>query len=80
MGRNEQLIRQWNIIRQLDSKFGVTVTQLMQEFRITRRTIERDFVALEEAGFPLTYEVIEGQKRWIRINRSCRYHSRFQSS
>jgi predicted DNA-binding transcriptional regulator YafY len=64
MARNEQLIRQWNIIRQLDSKFGVTVTQLMQEFRITRRTIERDFVALEEAGFPLTYEVIEGQKRW----------------
>ena len=64
MGRNEQLIRQWNIIRQLDSKFGVTVTQLMQEFRVTRRTIERDLAALEEAGFPLVDEFYEGQKKW----------------
>ncbi|MDI6784831.1 MAG: transcriptional regulator [bacterium] len=64
MGRNEQLIRQWNIIKQLDSKFGVTVTQLMQEFRVTRRTIERDLAALQEVGFPIYDEFIEREKRW----------------
>jgi len=64
MARNDQLIRQWKIIRLLDSRFGVTITQLMQQFRVTRRTIERDLDALEQAGFPTYHDTIEGVKRW----------------
>lgn len=64
MARNKQAIRQLSILHHLVSRYGVTVIQLATQFQTSRRTIERDLVALESAGFPLTDEFVNGEKRW----------------
>ncbi len=66
-GRNQQLVRQWNILMKLASHrvVGVTVGELMEENQVTRRTVERDLEALCEAGFPVAVIQQEGtQKYW----------------
>lgn len=66
-GRNEQLVRQWNILMKLAAHraVGVTVSELVEEHGVTRRTIERDLEALSQAGFPLGILNQEGsQKYW----------------
>jgi len=61
-GTSRALKRQWLILRKLDH--SVTEPQLMEMFQITRRTVLRDLNTLEEAGFPLYDEFIEGRKVW----------------
>ena len=52
--RSQEVIRHWRILRQLwESKYGRTVQQLADDVSIGKRTIQRDIVALQEAGFPL---------------------------
>jgi predicted DNA-binding transcriptional regulator YafY len=66
--RGGEVIRQWNIIRALDgSRQGVTVQDLAKTSRVTVRTIWRDLGALQEAGFPLFDEKIDGRTYW-RLN------------
>ena len=60
MARNDQLLRHLNIIRYLDSKYGVTMAQLISKCGVTRRTIERDLATLQEVGFPITQITISG--------------------
>jgi predicted DNA-binding transcriptional regulator YafY len=65
MPRSSEVIRQWNIIRALDgARQGVTVQQLAKDARVTVRTIWRDVAALQEAGFPLYDEKIDGRTYW----------------
>ncbi|HPQ71181.1 MAG TPA: WYL domain-containing transcriptional regulator [bacterium] len=66
-GRNEQLVRQWNILMKLAAHrtVGVTVGELVEEHGVARRTIERDLDALGQAGFPLGIVSQDGaQKYW----------------
>lgn len=66
-GRNNQLVRQWNILMKLASHrmVGVTVGELVEEHRVARRTIERDIEGLCEAGFPIAVINQDGtQKYW----------------
>jgi predicted DNA-binding transcriptional regulator YafY len=68
MARSNEVIRQWNIIRALDgSKQGRTVQELAKSAGVTVRTIWRDLAALQEAGFPLYDEKIDGRAYW-RMN------------
>ncbi len=68
MARSNEVIRQWNIIRALDgARQGVTVQDLSKSAGVTVRTIWRDLAALQEAGFPLYDEKIDGRTFW-RMN------------
>ncbi|HSL21108.1 MAG TPA: transcriptional regulator [Vicinamibacterales bacterium] len=68
MPRGSEVIRQWNIIRALDgARQGVTVQDLAEQAGVTVRTIWRDLAALQEAGFPLYDEKIDGRAHW-RLN------------
>jgi predicted DNA-binding transcriptional regulator YafY len=51
--RNTQVVRQWQILRALDTAHGTTVGLLVAEHHVTKRTIRRDLDALQQAGFPI---------------------------
>src|SRR5438067_10746613 len=55
MPRNTEVIRQWTILREIETARGggVTIDELAALCDVTTRTIRRDLQALEEAGFPL---------------------------
>jgi predicted DNA-binding transcriptional regulator YafY len=54
--RNDQLIRQWEILWSLVGPPGRTVKAMAKEYGVTTRTIDRDLEALEVAGYPLVDE------------------------
>lgn len=64
--RNAEVIRQWQILRQIESaRGGVTIHELAEHAGVTTRTIRRDLQALQEAGFALYDEGEEHDtKRW----------------
>jgi hypothetical protein len=57
MPRNDQVTRQWHVLRLLESSRGLTLDELMQElpddYPRHPRTLRLDLGALEMAGFPL---------------------------
>jgi proteasome accessory factor B len=59
-----QAARVQGILRTLGARHGITIGELAEEFGITKRTLYRDLKALEEAGYPLLSEVIEGTTYW----------------
>ena len=68
MRRNEEVIRQWKMLRQIASTRRNTIPKLAQEFTVNARTIRRDLAALQAAGFPLYDDTVNGTKSggWIR--------------
>jgi predicted DNA-binding transcriptional regulator YafY len=69
MPRNDQVTRQWHLIRHLeDATRGATLPELAAALpsELTRhhRTIRRDLEALEAAGFPLLTDRVEGRVVW----------------
>jgi predicted DNA-binding transcriptional regulator YafY len=69
MPRNDQVIRQWDVLQALSSaKQGLTLddllTALPEEYARHTRTLRRDLEALEVAGFPLINERVDGRVRW----------------
>jgi predicted DNA-binding transcriptional regulator YafY len=70
--RNAEVIRQWTILRDLESSRRVTIDDLARRTGVTTRTIRRDLEALQSAGFPLFDEVHEGKKYWTLEQRAFR--------
>lgn len=68
MPRNDQVTRQWHLLRLLESSHGVTldeiVNRLPADYPRNGRTVRRDLEALEAAGFPILNERLEGRVRW----------------
>ncbi len=69
MPRNAEVIRQWNILREIERSraSSVTIDALHAALcDVTTRTIRRDLQALEEAGFPLYDDRShdDGRTRW----------------
>ena len=68
MPRNDQIIRQWYLMRQLESRTGKTLCELAsalpKDYARHERTIRRDLDALEASGTPLITETIHGHTRW----------------
>jgi predicted DNA-binding transcriptional regulator YafY len=63
--RNAEVIRQWNIIREMESRpTGVTIHHLARLTSVTTRTIRRDLDALQAAGFPLYDEKEDNRVLW----------------
>ena len=65
MARNAEVIRQWKIVRTIESsRFGETIDGLAEMSGVVTRTIRRDLEALQSVGFPLYDEEVDGKKRW----------------
>ncbi len=67
MPRNDQVTRQWLLLKVLEKAEGATIEELGQslpeDFACSTRTIRRDLQALE-VRFPLYTDHVEGQVRW----------------
>ena len=66
MSQESQIIRQWQLIRFLESGSDRTVAELAQELKCSERTIWRDLQDLESAGFPLVGQK-EGGKSCVGL-------------
>lgn len=66
MSESQQLLRQWKILQLLaDSKVGLTLQELTNEFDVSLRCIQRDIALLQLTGFPLEdVTVSRNLKRW----------------
>ncbi len=68
MPRNDQMIRQWHLMRLLESPRGKSLKELVKALPRDdprhERTVRRDLEALEAAGVPLITEKVNGQVRW----------------
>ena len=68
MPRNDQVIRQWHLLRLLESSSGLTMQEMADrlpaDYLRHHRTVRRDLEALEAGGFPLVNERVDGQVRW----------------
>lgn len=68
MARNQEIMRQWSLLRSVEAaRCGLTVQQLAAEAHVTVRTTYRDLQALQEVGFPLYQDDLNGRKVW-KIN------------
>ncbi|MBI5485047.1 MAG: transcriptional regulator [Deltaproteobacteria bacterium] len=65
-----QAARLHSIIRLLETRRGLTLDELAQECGVDRRTIHRDLNAVEEAGYTLTSEWLEGKKVYSFLTKS----------
>jgi predicted DNA-binding transcriptional regulator YafY len=68
MPRNDQITRQWHLLRQLEGSPGRSLQELVDDvpddYPKNARTVRRDLEALEAVGFPLVVEKHNGQTRW----------------
>jgi predicted DNA-binding transcriptional regulator YafY len=51
-----------DVIRLIEARHGISASELADETGVARRTIQRDLVAIEEAGYPLISEWQDGVK------------------
>jgi len=64
MRRNSELIRQWTLLQRLAARRRNTVPALAADLGVSTRTIRRDLVALQAAGFPIYDDTTDGEKSW----------------
>jgi predicted DNA-binding transcriptional regulator YafY len=65
MPRNAEVIRQWEILRTIAAaRVGVTINELAGQTGKTTRTVRRDLDALQQAGFALYDERMDGKAHW----------------
>ncbi len=62
--RNAEVIRQWRILKTIEAGRHTGTTALAEALDVTERTIRRDIEALQEAGFPLYDDRVDGRKVW----------------
>jgi len=63
--RNAEVVRQWNILRSIEAAhYGLTVHDMADAAGVHTRTIYRDLLALQEAGFPLVDESRDNHTFW----------------
>jgi len=64
MARNAEVVRQWKILRELEASRRGTINGFAEKYHVTTRTIRRDLDALQEAGFSLFDERVDGKVYW----------------
>jgi len=75
--RQKQQLRHWVILRRLEGMHrGKSVVELAEDLKTSERTVYRDLATLQDAGFPLTSEKLDGETRY-RIMDGQRGHITF---
>ena len=64
MPRNAEVIRQWTILRELESSRRLTIDEMAEKTGVTTRTIRRDLEALQFVGFRSTTRSTT-EKYWL---------------
>jgi predicted DNA-binding transcriptional regulator YafY len=65
MARNAEIVRQWEILREVDgARTGIGIAKLAALRCVHPRTIRRDLDALGRAGFPLFDDKVNGTSMW----------------
>ena len=72
MPRNAEVIRQWTILRELESSRRLTLDEMAEKTGVTIRTIRRDLEALQFVGFPIYDEVYDGKRYWLLEQKAFR--------
>jgi len=68
MPRGDQVLRQWNLLKMLQSRGqGLSLRELAEENGVSERTIQRDFETLQEMGFPVDHDQDQCGKRFWRL-------------
>jgi len=70
--RNAEVIRQWSILRDLESARRLTIDELAERTGVSTRTIRRDLEALQASGFPLYDDTHDGKRYWMLEQRPFR--------
>jgi predicted DNA-binding transcriptional regulator YafY len=70
--RNAEVIRQWSILRDLESSRRMTIDELAERTGVSTRTIRRDLEALQASGFPLYDDTHDGKRYWMLEQRPFR--------
>ena len=65
MPRNAEVMRQWTILRELESSRRLTIDEMADKTGVTTRTIRRDLEALQLVGFPIYDELYDGKRSWL---------------
>ena len=63
--RNAEVIRQWTLLRELESSRRLTIDDMAALTGVSTRTIRRDLEALQYVGFPIYDEVDDGKRFWM---------------
>jgi proteasome accessory factor B len=58
-----------DIIRLIEARHGVTVEEMAEETRVDKRSIYRDLNAIEDAGYPVVSERLNGRKVYRFLTR-----------
>jgi predicted DNA-binding transcriptional regulator YafY len=66
--RNSEVIRQWKILKRIETGRFTSTPALAEEHGVTERTIRRDLEALQEAGFPIYDDRADGRKVWRLVD------------
>jgi predicted DNA-binding transcriptional regulator YafY len=72
MPRNAEVIRQWSILRDLESSRRLTIDDLAARTGVSTRTIRRDLEALQASGFPIYDDLHDGKRYWMLEHRAFR--------
>ncbi len=69
MARGKALIRQWNLLKILQTHhFGISRQELAKRLDCSDRQVLRDIQILQDAGFPIDYETREYGKRFWKLS------------
>src|SRR3970040_431386 len=66
--RNAEVIRKGRILKTIEAGRYTTGNDLAEQLGVTERTIRRDIEALQEAGFPLYDDRVDGRKVWRLVS------------
>jgi proteasome accessory factor B len=69
--RYSQAGRVHDLVRFIEARHGVSVDEMVEESGVERRTIYRDLIAIQEAGYPLVSE-------WLNRGKVYRFLTRFK--
>jgi proteasome accessory factor B len=68
-GKYSQAGRVHDVIRLIEARHGITIDEMVEETGVNRRTIYRDIAAIQEAGYPLISEWLNGRKVFRFLTR-----------
>jgi proteasome accessory factor B len=64
-----QAARVHDVIRLIEARHGITLAELEEETGVNRRTIHRDLLVIQDAGYPLVSEWQDGRKIYRFLTR-----------